>query len=167
MPVVFGSCNKDDDPEPPKPIEGVWKRDLYQLTNLPAGFTKLNNVTIDDLYGSTQYPEESYSFTFNADGTYTRTIAFKGPDLNDTGKYTLEGTSLSINSDDADVDDEDFGVEGTIEAKSMILSQVLTFNLLPDAITDTLTTAWYNAHAAEVDAKRQPVDITVLFLFEK
>ena len=167
FPLVFGACKKDDDPEPPKPIEGTWNRDVYQLTNLPAGFMLLNNVTTTDLYGSAQFPEEGYTFTFKADGTFERKIAFEGPDLNDTGKYTLDGTKLSINSDNDQIDDEEFTVVGEISKTSMVVSQIFTFNLLPDAIADTLSQAWYDTHADEVDAKRQPIDVTILFLFEK
>jgi hypothetical protein len=158
----LNSCKKDKDPEPPSPLVGTWERDVYQLTELPTGFENFEGLTVSSVYS-----DQSYTLTFTNDKKYSRKIAFTGPDLNDTGGWTYEGSDLTLDSDEADVDDEEFTVEEDITANQLILSQTVTFSLLPDAVTDTLTDEWADAHDTELDQYLQDVDLKLLFLFEK
>lgn len=158
----LNSCKDEKDPEPPSPLVGVWARDVYQLTELPETFGNFEGLTVNSVYG-----DESYTLTFTNDKKYTRKIAYSGPDFNDTGVWTYEGTNVNLDSDDADVDDESFEVEGDITANQLILSQMVTFRLLPDAVTDTLTNSWANSHQAELEQYRQDINVKLLILFEK
>ena len=63
--------------------------------------------------------------------------------------------------------EEDFTVVGDITSVAMVLSKSETFTLLPDAVTDTLTTAWANAHPDDLDQYRQNVDVTLQLVFDK
>ena len=81
--------------------------------------------------------------------------------------WTYEGTDLTLDSDEADIDDEAFVVEGDVTANQLVLSQIVTFSLLPDAVTDTLTDAWANTHGTELEPYFQNIDVKLLFLFEK
>lgn len=161
---LLNSCKEDDDPEPPSPVVGTWDRDVYQLTELPSTFSNFEGLKI-----SSVYDDDSYSLTFTNDKKYDRKIVRTGsPDINDNGVWTYEGTTLTLDSDNEDFDNEEFEVEGEITANAMVLSQMVTFSLLPDAVTDTLTDAWYNTHFEEVDTTySQNVDLKLLFLFEK
>ncbi|MEO5602846.1 MAG: hypothetical protein ABIR06_18140 [Cyclobacteriaceae bacterium] len=158
----LNSCKDEKDPEPPSPLVGVWARDVYQLTELPETFGNFEGLTVKSVYG-----DESYTLTFTNDKKYTRKLARPGPDFNDIGVWTYEGTDLTLDSDEADIDDEAFEVEGDITANQLVLSQIVTFPLLPDAVTDTLTDAWANTHEAELEQYFQNIDVKLLFLFEK
>ena len=159
----LNSCKDDDDPEPPAAVVGTWERDVYQATELPAGFEGYEGEVFDVLYSG----EQSYSLTITNDKKYNRKIERTGADINDVGTWTYEGTELRLDSDNEDFDDEEFDVEGEITANAMVLSQIITFTLLPDAVIDTLTTEWAQAHQEELDTYYQDVDIKLLFLFEK
>lgn len=157
--VIVSSC-KSDDPTPPPAIVGVWLLDLYEITGAPDGFTNYEGPVVG-LFG-----ESEYKMTFNEDETYTRRVSYTGPDFNDSGMWILEGESLTLDSD-TDVDEE-FTVEGEILETEMVLSQILTFtDVLPDAVTDTLTNAWANAHPESLDPYYQDIDFTILYLLEK
>ncbi|HEX8038677.1 MAG TPA: hypothetical protein VF490_05980 [Chryseosolibacter sp.] len=160
---LLNSCKDEKDPEPPSPLVGTWTRDVYQLTELPATFSNFEGLKVSSI------GDDSYTITFTNDKKYTRKIVFSGAaDFNDNGVWTHEGTTLSLDSDVDAANDEEFGVEEDITANALILSEVITFSLLPDAVTDTLTNGWYAAHQQEVDDQySQDVDVKVLFLFEK
>lgn len=160
----LNSCKEDEEPEPPSPLVGTWQRDIYQLTELPETFSNFEGITTSSVYPD----EESYTLTFTNDKKYTRKIAAVGPDLDDKGVWTYEGTTLTLDSDNEDIDDEEFEVEEDITDNQLILSQMVKFNLLPDAVTDTLTDAWYVNHFDEINTEyQQEVDLKLLFLFEK
>lgn len=159
---LMNSCKEDEEPEPPSPLVGSWERDVYQLTELPETFSNFEGLTVTSVYG-----DESYTLTFTNDKKYTRKIAFTGPDLNDAGVWTHDGTTLTLDSDEEDIDDEEFEVEEEITDNQLVLSQIVTFTLLPDAVTDTLTSEWANAHPEELQQYFQSVDVKLLILFEK
>ena len=159
--TIFDAC-KEPEPEPIPIIVGTWERDIYVLTDLPATFQNFEGYASESIFG-----EESYTLEFKQGGTYSRKIAYVGPDSNDTGAWTHEGDDLTLDSDDADIDTEEFEVEEDITANQLIISQVIAFSLLPDAVTDTLTAAWANAHPESLDPHYKTVDCKVLFLFEK
>jgi hypothetical protein len=158
----LNSCKDDDDPEPPSVLVGTWDLDLYQLTEFPVGFEGYEGITTPSIY-----MDESYTLTFTNDKKYSRKITFTGPDLNDTGVWIHEGTDLTLDSDSEDIDDEEFAVEGDITANQLVLSQVLTFNLLPDAVQDTISDEWIEDNIEEYESLLQPIPVKVLFLFEK
>jgi len=160
---LLNSCKKESDPEPLSPLVGTWTRDVYQLTELPQTFSNFEGYSTKAVYPN----EESYTLTFTNDKKYNRKIAVTGPDANDTGVWKQDGTTLTLDSDDAQLDDEDFEIEEDITGNQLVLSQMVKFSLLPDAVTDTLTTAWANAHPDELDQYFQDVDLKLLFLFEK
>lgn len=159
--MTITSC--DDDEEKPSPLVGDWERDVYVLSELPANFQNFEGLTATSLF----LGEEGYTITFKANGTYSRRIAFTGPDLNDTGKWKYEGDEINLDSDDANVNDEEFEVEEEITPNQLVLSQIFPLRLLPDAVTDTLTNEWADANPTELDQYYQDVDVKVLYLFEK
>lgn len=163
---LLDSCKDDKDPEPPSPLVGTWERDVYQLSELPSTFSNFDGVKFTSYWA---FGEESYTLTFSNDKKYNRKVAIAGSqDVNDVGAWTYEGTTLTLNSDDEQFDNEEFEVEGEITANELVLSKMETISLLPDAVTDTLTDAWYGAHQQEIDDQySQDVDVKVLFLFEK
>jgi len=89
--------------------------------------------------------------------------------VSEGGTWTKEGTKLTLKSTNTDFGDEEFTIEGDLTAASvsMVLSQANTFSLLPDVVTDTLTTAWANAHPDDLVQYRQSVDLTVELVFDK
>jgi hypothetical protein len=165
VPLVFGACNKDDDPAP-DPIVGTWKRDVYRLTDVPANFSNFDDFAFDQYYSSA---EEGLTITFAKDKTYTRKYdLIANPDVSETGAWTKEGTAVTIKpTDTTKFPEEDFTVVGDITSVAMVLSKSETFTLLPDAVTDTLTTAWANAHPDDLDKYRQNVDVTLQLVFDK
>lgn len=167
FPLVFGACNKDDDPAP-DPIVGTWKRDVYRLKDLPANFSNYEAFPFDTYYyGSV---EEGMTLTITNDKNYSRKFdLYLNPDVSEGGTWTKEGTKLTLKSTNTDFGEEEFTIEGDITAASvsMVLSQAGTFTLLPDAVTDTLTTAWANAHPDTVTPYQQSVDLTVELVFDK
>ncbi|MBL0744923.1 hypothetical protein [Chryseolinea lacunae] len=166
LPLVFGSCNKDDDPAPVDSLVGTWKRDVYRLTDLPANFSNFEGTPFTYYYLGSY--EEGVTFTFKSDNTYTRNFAvYINPDFSETGKWTHESSKISMKTDDTDFDDEEFTVEGEITADAMTLSKPETYSLLPDAVTDTLTNAWAEAHEEELDKYFQQVNVKLLFVFDK
>jgi hypothetical protein len=158
--TTFSACEEEPDPVPI--IVGTWERDIYQFSDLPATFQNYEGFTLQSVFG-----DESYTLTFNQDLTYTRKIAFVGPDVNDTGTWLHEGDDLTLDSNDADIENDEFEVEDEITSNQLVLSQILAFNLLPDVVTDTLTNEWADANQEELDQYYELVDVKVLFLFEK
>ena len=169
FPLVFGACNKDDDPAP-DPIVGTWKRDVYRITGLPANFSNFENAPADQYYDSY---EEGLTMTFSNDKTYTRKYDLIGlPDQLEAGAWTKEGTSLTVKpTDTTKYPEEDFTIVGDITSVALVLSKPETIPLLPDALTDTLTSAWANSHPVSydslVDLYQQDVDVTLLLIFDK
>lgn len=163
---MLNSCKDDEDPEPPSPLIGSWERDVYQLADLPSTFSNFDGVKFTAYWA---LGEENYTLTFTNDKKYNRKVAITGSqDINDNGVWTYEGSTVTLDSDDEAFDNEEFEVEGEITANDLVLSKMETLALLPDAVTDTLTDAWYNAHQQEIDDQyQQNVDVKVLFLFEK
>ncbi|MEJ0030859.1 MAG: hypothetical protein WDO15_11030 [Bacteroidota bacterium] len=167
--LVIDSCKKDDDPPPA--IVGTWTRNIYEFTQLPNGFTKYWEGYEIDTFGET-----NYTLLFKQDGTYTRVYTVpssSGPSLNDTGKWTLDGTTLKLTPDkasDLDINDEllnfpgiQFTVVGDISDIRLTVSQVLTFRLPSDAAIDTS-----NSTGEDVpDEDIKPVDVTVIYKFDK
>jgi len=162
--TTFNACKEDPDPIPL--IVGVWERDHYEFTDLPANFQNFDGYETDILYSSN---EGGYKLTLNQDGTYQRKIdVVGGSDVTDDGTWTHEGDNFTLKSNDEDFGDEEFKVEEEITASKLIISQIISFSLLPDAVTDTLSNEWYNAHWQDIDAEyAQDVDVNVLFHFEK
>ena len=163
FPLVFGACNKDDDPAP-DPIVGTWKRDVYQLTNVPANFSNFNNYVFTYYYG-----EDELTLTIKQDKTYTRDFQIVGPDVSETGTWTLENKAFTIKSNDTDFGEEDFTLETdlTAESVSMVLTKPETFNLVPDAISDPYIEKGESIPSDTITKYQQPVDLIVVFSFDK
>jgi hypothetical protein len=168
--LVIDSCKKDDDPPPA--IVGTWTRSIYEFTQLPTGFTKYWEGYQVDTFGET-----NYTIIFKQDGTYTRVYtvpASAGPSLNDTGKWTIDGTSLKLSPDkasDLDIIEQQLGnfpgtqftVVGDISDIRLTVSQVLTLGLPSDATIDAK-----NASGEQItDDDRKPVDVTIVYKFDK
>ena len=164
--LSFSSCKDDDDPVPP--LAGTWIRNSYEFTQLPSGFTKYWEGYDVDSFG-----ESNYVFIFKADGTYTRYFTLPSPyNLNDTGKWTLDGTNLKLTIDKAtDIDlaadlgwpGTEFTVSGDITDARLTMTRVVTLSLFPDSKldevdgdTDQLT-----------DDDRESIDVTVVYKFDK
>ena len=133
------ACGSDDDPGPPPHIVGDWELDSYILINVPSAYAARNEgavLLLDDLsFGGVTF--ESYDLGIAADGTFSRKIEIPGPSLIDNGTWTLDGDDFILDSE-ASNDDEEFGVERN-ENDQLWLSQEVNFNLIPDAVLDTLT----------------------------
>lgn len=164
--VVFNACDKGSDPVPP--IVGTWARNSYEFTELPTGFTKYWEG-----YTETSFGESNYILTFNADGTYSRKFTLPSPyNLNDTGKWTLDGTKLKLTPSSAsDIDlieylgfpGSEFTVVGDISEVRLTMNRVLTLSLYPDTVLDEANTSGENP-PADSD---EPVDVTIVYKFDK
>jgi hypothetical protein len=163
FPLVFGACKKDDDPAP-DPIVATWKRDVYELKDVPANFSNFEGQLFYSYYG-----EDNLTLTIKNDKTYSRQFEVTGPDVSETGKWTLEGKAFNIKSDDSDFGEEDFTLETELTASSisMVLSKPETFYLVPNAISGPYFDANQNIPSDTVAKYRQLVDVTVLFSFDK
>lgn len=168
--LIVDSCKKEDDPPPA--IVGTWTRNSYELTELPTGFTKYWEGYEVDTFGET-----NYTILFRQDGTYTRVYTIPAgstPSLNDTGKWTLDGTSLKLSPDKStDLDliqkqlqnfpGTEFTVDGDISDIRLTMSQIITLGLASDATIDAK-----NASGESItDADLVAVDVTVVYKFDK
>jgi hypothetical protein len=167
--LVIDSCKKDDDPPPA--IVGTWTRNNYTLTELPTGFTKYWEGYVVDTFGET-----NYTLVIRQDGTYTRVYtvpADSGPSLNDTGKWTLDGTSFKLAPDkasDLDIIDQlqdfpgtAFTVVGDVSDIRLTMNQVLTLGLAPDATIDAKNASGESITQDDLKA----VDVTIVYKFDK
>lgn len=165
--LSFSSCKDDDDPVPA--IVGTWARSIYEFTDVPSGFSNYwEGHTETSLLGET-----NYLLVFRADGTYTRYFTLPSPySLNDTGKWTLDGTSLKLTIDkasDIDLADDlfvpgtEFTVSGDITDARLTLTRAVTFGLFPDSKLDEV-----DGDASQLpDEDRESVDITLVYKFDK
>lgn len=167
--LTFNSCGEDEDPI--LPIVGTWSRVEYEFTELPTGYTKYwEGITVDT------WDESNFIFVFNADGTYARTFTLPNPyNLNDTGKWTLDGTSFKISpSDTDDIDlidnlEDNFGVYPGLEfsvkgeiTDRLELTRVITFGLFSDATIDATPEG-----EPIPSSERHPVPVTVVYKFNR
>jgi len=160
--VTLDSCGKD--PEPIPPIVGTWSRAGYEFTGLPTGFTKYWEG-----YQITSFGETGYTFKFNQDGSYTRSVT---PGLTDKGKWTLNESNLKVSPDDPDVQDNienagfiglEFTIEGEISDTRAVLTRTVTLSLCSDAALDTA-----KGDIDQVpDSEFKPVDVTVRYKFNR
>lgn len=169
---IIGSCKKDD-PAPVSPIVGAWTRNGYEFTNLPTGFTKYWEG-----YQISSWGETGYTLTFRSDNTYSRSFLVGSAqyNLNDEGKYTLDGTSLKLSPSrpsDLDLIDlldqngyfagTEFSIENDITDVRLTMSQVLTLGLPSDAAIDAA-----GGDANKLDSTAiKPVNVTVVYKFDK
>ena len=168
--LVLDSCKKDN-PQPVDPIAGTWARDTYELT-VPAAFVRH--------WGGTYYNvgESGYTIVFSNDKTYSRSFtgySVKGVvgDVNDTGKWTKDTSTLTLKPDNADDEDkildpnywpigDVFNIDSDITASRMNLSRSVKLSLIADPVLDTLTdTNFLKA------SDYQTVDVTVAYKFRK
>lgn len=169
----LSSCSKSSDPKP-DPIVGTWVRVDYTFTNLPTGFTENWSN-----YKTTSFGETGYTLVINSNKTYSRGFesypvsSSSTVNVNDAGKWTLSGTDLALEPDDADdkstiLDPNyfpiglEFNVEGTTTDSKMVLSRTITLSLIPDVILDTLTSSDYLTQNSFSN-----VDVKVLYNFRK
>ena len=168
--LVLDSCKKDN-PQPVDPIAGTWARDSYELT-VPSAFVKY--------WGGTYYNvgESGYTIVFSSDKTYSRSFtgySVKGVvgDVNDTGKWTKDTSTLTLKPDSADDEDKildsnywpiglEFNIDSDITTSRMNLSRSVKLSLVADAVLDTLTNSNY-LKASDY----QNVDVTVAYKFRK
>jgi hypothetical protein len=167
-PLVFlGSCSKDSDPAPPA-IAGTWARVEYQFSNVPAAYTQYWGN-----YKLNSFGESGYTIVFKADGTYSRTFT---PLISDEGKWTLDGTSLTLKP--TDPDDEDaivdnglvglqFKVEGDISDTRLVISQIIKLYLVTDSLLQKYNWDIDAIPDAEYNSNVKAVDVTILYKFNK
>ncbi len=164
--LSFSSCKDDEDPAPA--IAGEWLRNTYEFTQLQSGFQKYWEG-----YQVTSFGESNYLIVVRADGTYTRFFTVESPyNLNDTGKWTLDGTSFKLTPDkssDIDLADNlfwpgtEFTVSGEINDTRLTLTRVVTLSLFSDAKLDAVG----GDTSQLTDDDREPVDVTVVYKFDK
>jgi hypothetical protein len=169
--LTLNSCGNDD-PEPVSLVVGTWSRAEYEFTELPTGFAKYwEGFKVDT------WQESNYIFVFKEDGTYTRSFTLPNPfNLNDKGKWTLDGTAFKVSpedTDDLDLIDNleaqysiypgvEFSVKGEISDTRMELTRIITFTLASDAGIDAtpegedIPEEYYHA-----------VDVTVVYRFNR
>lgn len=161
----FNACK--DDPDPIPAIVGTWSRVNYKFTELPNGFTGWEGTT------ETSVGESNYTLVIKNDGTYTRAFTLPAPyNLNDKGKWTLDGTAFKLSPDDADDLDlieqigwpgTEFSVVGDISDIRLTMSRVVTVGLASDA---DIEAAGGNPNDVP-DEKWVGVDVTVVYTFDK
>jgi hypothetical protein len=161
--TTFNSCKED--PEPIPAIVGTWSRNVYEITELPTGFTYFEGTEQEYMHPS----ETGYTFVFKADGTYTRSVP---PFMSDKGTWTLDGTKLKVSPDDPDDLDLaestfigiEFDVEGEITDIRMVLSARQTICCIPsDATIET-----YKDNPENIpDEDYKEVDATILYKFDR
>ena len=135
--LIAQGCSEEE-PPPPHVIVGTWSLDGFIFGVVPTGFQNGWEglfLTTGDLFTDI----DSYEIEFMNDNTYSRTLSFPGPNVTDVGIWEIFESDLTLDPDDEPVDDE-YEIVGEIEETEMTLSQSATFRLLPDAVTDTLTT---------------------------
>lgn len=165
--IVFSFNSCKDDPDPVPAIVGTWTRVNYKLTEVPAGFSGWEGVT------QTSFGESNYTLVIKQDGTYTRAFTRPAPlNLNDTGGWTLDGSSFKLAPDDADDLDLidalgwpglEFTVIGDITELRLTMSRVVTVGLASDA-----DVAEAGGDPSDVpDEKWVGVDVVVIYTFDK
>jgi hypothetical protein len=164
--LTLNSCNNDD-PEPVSPVVGTWSRTAYEFTGLPTGFSYFEGYTVTD------WGESGYTFVFNADGTYRRAFVLPSPyNLNDKGKWTLEGTAFKLSPDnptDLDLIEDigwpgtEFSVVGEISETRMEISRVVTLGVPSNAAID----AAGGDLDSVPDSEFKPVDVTLVYVFDR
>lgn len=161
----FSACK--DDPDPVPAIVGTWTRLNYKFTELPSGFTGWEGVT------QTTFGEANYVLIIKSDGTYSRAYTRAAPlNLNDKGKWTLDGTSFKLTPDDADDLDlieglgwpgTEFTVVGDVSAVRLTMSRIVTVGLASDADIDAA-----GGNPDDVpDDKWVGVDVNVVYTFDR
>lgn len=161
--MLLASCGKEDEPRVPDPIEGTWKLDAFQLSNLPAGFESYEGFVLE-INQLTSW--DDYEITFEADNSYKRRIYLPGSDALDNGVWAKDGDELTLTPDEDDFEDI-FTIENNDEIE-LVLSEPIQLSLFPDAISDTLTAEYANSLTdEEFDALRTDVNLLLNYVFEK
>ncbi len=161
----LSSCSKDS--PKPDPFVGVWLRDYYSLSDAPSTFNRFNGLFVPNPNSPNGiFNDESYTLTIKGDKTYTLNIAYAGPDYIDNGKWTKDTKSLTFTSTDTSVPVDEYTIEQDITSTQLVISQPITFNLLPDVVADSLT-AWSDTHQSAIAPYLKQVSIKVTFHFNK
>jgi len=160
----FNACKDEDDPIPA--IVGTWSRLNYEFSDMPEGFTGWNGVQQGD------FGESNYVLIIKSNRTYTRAFTLPQPyNLNDKGKWTLDGTSFKLSPDDTDDLDlietigwpgTEFTVSGDIGAR-LVMTRVVNVSLPNDADIEEADGVVNDVP----EEKWQGVPVTVIYTFDK
>jgi hypothetical protein len=137
--VLLASCKDKDSPVLPHEV-GIWELDSYLFINFPSGFED-NDGTILEInqltFGGASYNE--YVLNLKSDATYSLEVDVPGPDIEDSGKWTLEDETLTLDSDDNG--EFEWKVEKN-EDRDLWISYETQNAFLPDIYFDTVTQAY-------------------------
>lgn len=168
--LILNSCSKDN--PAPDPIVGVWLRDYYSFSNVPATFSRFTGFYIPNPnVTSGLFGEDSYTLTVNNDKSYNIVLAYPGPDSTDAGKWTKDAKTLTLTSNTTGVPANQYSLEQDVTTSKLVMSNTETFFLLPDAIVNNDTiTAWSQNggfYTSKYAQYYQDVDIKVTYYFNK
>lgn len=156
--ILATSCGGDDAPTPTHEV-GTWELDSYQFINLPPGFSRNEGAAfaINQLsFGGIVF--EDYTIILNLDGTFDREIGVTGPDVDDSGTWTLEDDILNLESDTGGV--QDWEVQKN-EDDDLHLSVESSFLFIPDIYFDTVTQTYLDYLDTLTDAQLDSVESAI------
>lgn len=167
--ALLSSCGGDDEAAEPAHEIGTWDLDGFIFQNFPAGYEDNEGAT-----AGVVETVELYSIMLAEDNTYVFEIQQEGPDLDDTGTWTLENAVLEMESDDSSNGVIEWGVEKN-ESDDLWLSVETQDSLIPDVYYDTVTQDYLDyldtLTDAELDsignALSETVTYDLVFVFER
>ena len=97
--LIFVSCKKDEDDEPVTPTKENLTGSFKKTGHVVAGVNIFNNS--DPSMNMYEACERDDIYTFNANGTYTRTEggAVCTPSRTENGTWSLSGSTMTVNGD--------------------------------------------------------------------
>ncbi|MEQ8470156.1 MAG: lipocalin family protein [Marinoscillum sp.] len=158
--LILASC-KDDEPEI-DPLVGEWELVEMEMVDLPNGFVNFEGVTDINVYG-----ESLFTIEFNADMTFERTLRFSNGRVEDDGTWERDDDEIELDVEDDEGLPDTYVIVEDVDDDELLLSAEVTYNLLPDAVTDTATIDSQEELVALYEAYGQSVKVTVNHYFER
>jgi hypothetical protein len=167
--IAAVACNEDE-PHTVDPIVGEWKRNFYQFSNLPVTHKNYENLILPTPYAVAStgiYSDKQYSLNIKEDKTFARRLVYAdNSTYSDYGSWEINDNHLTLNSTKSS-SNEVYKLQAN-SGTSMGIYQKQTWRLLPDAVIDTLSDEYFDAHSQMLfDNYAKDVELNMHFFFKR